>query len=167
MEDLESPEFKVHDPCVSWLSGKDHHPRLTELTATFVISLETAAVQFKSSLNVQDGLRISLFDFSESEVALCTREGHVLSFSLSSNLTTTLLDNSSLVSYSAGRRSTDLSIDRLITTDSWTNCAAGGAGYFHTERDAGPQSPAPNNELVRQQFQLISPPIWLICVLST
>ncbi|XP_029689479.1 inactive dipeptidyl peptidase 10 isoform X1 [Takifugu rubripes] len=52
MEDLESPEFKVHDPCVSWLS--------------------------------------------ESEVALCTREGHVLSFSLSSNLTTTLLDNSSL-----------------------------------------------------------------------
>ncbi|CAG03963.1 unnamed protein product [Tetraodon nigroviridis] len=24
MEDLERAEFKVHDPCVSWLSGKDH-----------------------------------------------------------------------------------------------------------------------------------------------
>ncbi|KAM9856100.1 inactive dipeptidyl peptidase 10 [Aulostomus maculatus] len=33
---------------------------------------------------------------NENEVALHTREGHVLSFSLSSNLTTTLLDNSSL-----------------------------------------------------------------------
>lgn len=36
---------------------------------------------------------------SEKEVALRTREGHVLSFSLNSNLTSTLLDNSSLVSY--------------------------------------------------------------------
>ncbi|XP_070766132.1 inactive dipeptidyl peptidase 10 [Enoplosus armatus] len=52
MEDLESEEFKVHDPCVAWLN--------------------------------------------ENEVALRTREGHVLSFSLNSNLTATLLDNSSL-----------------------------------------------------------------------
>ncbi|XP_029282345.1 LOW QUALITY PROTEIN: inactive dipeptidyl peptidase 10 [Cottoperca gobio] len=52
MEDLESEEFKVHDPCVAWLN--------------------------------------------ENEVALCTREGHVLSFGLSSNLTSTLVDNSSL-----------------------------------------------------------------------
>lgn len=33
---------------------------------------------------------------SENEVALRTREGHVLSFNLNSNITTTLLDNSSL-----------------------------------------------------------------------
>ncbi|TKS76676.1 Inactive dipeptidyl peptidase 10 [Collichthys lucidus] len=52
MEDLESDEFKVHDPCVAWLN--------------------------------------------DNEVALRTREGHVLSFSLNTNLTTTLLDNSSL-----------------------------------------------------------------------
>ncbi|XP_019960254.2 inactive dipeptidyl peptidase 10 [Paralichthys olivaceus] len=52
MEDLESEDFKVHDPCVAWLS--------------------------------------------ENEVAVRTREGHVLSFSLTSNLTSTLLDNSSL-----------------------------------------------------------------------
>ncbi|KAI3357722.1 hypothetical protein L3Q82_016132, partial [Scortum barcoo] len=52
MEDLESEEFKVHDPCVAWLN--------------------------------------------ENEVALRTREGHILSFSLNNNLTTTLLDNSSL-----------------------------------------------------------------------
>uniref|UniRef100_A0A3Q4GUF7 Inactive dipeptidyl peptidase 10-like n=1 Tax=Neolamprologus brichardi TaxID=32507 RepID=A0A3Q4GUF7_NEOBR len=51
MEDLESEEFKIHNPCVAWLNN---------------------------------------------EVALRTREGHVLSFSLTSNLTTTLLDNSSL-----------------------------------------------------------------------
>uniref|UniRef100_A0A3Q0S745 Dipeptidyl-peptidase 6b n=1 Tax=Amphilophus citrinellus TaxID=61819 RepID=A0A3Q0S745_AMPCI len=51
MEDLESEEFKVHDPRVAWLNN---------------------------------------------EVALRTREGHVLSFSLTSNLTSTLLDNSSL-----------------------------------------------------------------------
>ncbi|XP_075898617.1 inactive dipeptidyl peptidase 10 [Nelusetta ayraudi] len=52
MEDLESEEFKVHDPRVAWLN--------------------------------------------EKEVALRTRDGHVLSFSLNSNLTSTLLDNSSL-----------------------------------------------------------------------
>ncbi|KAG7521025.1 inactive dipeptidyl peptidase 10-like [Solea senegalensis] len=52
MEDLESEEFKVHDPCVAWLN--------------------------------------------ENEVAVRTTEGHVLSFSLNSNLTTALLDNSSL-----------------------------------------------------------------------
>ncbi|KAM4562251.1 inactive dipeptidyl peptidase 10 isoform 1-T1 [Odontesthes bonariensis] len=52
MEDLESDDFKVHDPCVAWLN--------------------------------------------ENEVVLRTREGHVLTFSLSNNLTTTLLDNSSL-----------------------------------------------------------------------
>ncbi|XP_045912487.1 inactive dipeptidyl peptidase 10 isoform X1 [Micropterus dolomieu] len=52
MEDLESKEFKVHDPSVAWLN--------------------------------------------ENEVALRTREGHVLAFSLNSNLTATLLDNSSL-----------------------------------------------------------------------
>ncbi|XP_030278594.1 inactive dipeptidyl peptidase 10 [Sparus aurata] len=52
MEDLESEEFKVHDPCVAWLN--------------------------------------------ENEVAVRSREGHVLSFSLNSNLTTALLDNSSL-----------------------------------------------------------------------
>ncbi|XP_034446790.1 inactive dipeptidyl peptidase 10 [Hippoglossus hippoglossus] len=52
MEDLESEDFKVHDPRVAWLS--------------------------------------------ENEVAVRTREGHVLSFSLNSNLTSTLLDNSSL-----------------------------------------------------------------------
>ena len=29
MEDLESEDFKVHDPCVTWLNGKSlrsHHP---------------------------------------------------------------------------------------------------------------------------------------------
>ncbi|XP_023193783.1 inactive dipeptidyl peptidase 10-like [Xiphophorus maculatus] len=52
MEDLESEEFKVHDPCAVWLN--------------------------------------------ENEVALRTREGHILTFTLSNNLTTTLLDNSSL-----------------------------------------------------------------------
>ncbi|XP_047455928.1 inactive dipeptidyl peptidase 10 [Mugil cephalus] len=52
MEDLESEDFKIHDPCVAWLT--------------------------------------------ENEVALRTREGHVLSFSLSNNVTTSLLDNSSL-----------------------------------------------------------------------
>nr|XP_020473422.1 inactive dipeptidyl peptidase 10-like isoform X2 [Monopterus albus] len=52
MEDLESAEFRVYDPCVAWLN--------------------------------------------ENEVALRTREGHILSFTLNNNLTTTLLDNSSL-----------------------------------------------------------------------
>ncbi|XP_057676298.1 inactive dipeptidyl peptidase 10 isoform X3 [Corythoichthys intestinalis] len=52
MEDLESEEFKVHDPCVSWLT--------------------------------------------ENEVVLRSKEGHVLSFNLNYNLTTTLLDNASL-----------------------------------------------------------------------
>ncbi|XP_061645980.1 inactive dipeptidyl peptidase 10 isoform X1 [Phyllopteryx taeniolatus] len=52
LEDLESEEFKVHDPCVTWLT--------------------------------------------ENEVVLRTREGYVLSFSLNNNLTTTLLDNTSL-----------------------------------------------------------------------
>ncbi|XP_032375937.1 inactive dipeptidyl peptidase 10 isoform X2 [Etheostoma spectabile] len=52
MEDLESEEFKVHDPRVAWLN--------------------------------------------ENEVAFRTREGHVLSFNLNSNLTSTLVDNSSL-----------------------------------------------------------------------
>ncbi|XP_041860692.1 inactive dipeptidyl peptidase 10 isoform X1 [Melanotaenia boesemani] len=52
MEDLESEEFKVHNPCVAWLN--------------------------------------------ENEVALHTREGHVLTFSLTNNVTTSLLDNSSL-----------------------------------------------------------------------
>ncbi|XP_034021608.1 inactive dipeptidyl peptidase 10-like [Thalassophryne amazonica] len=33
---------------------------------------------------------------NENEVALRTREGHVLSYNLNSNITTTLLDNSSL-----------------------------------------------------------------------
>ncbi|XP_061591315.1 inactive dipeptidyl peptidase 10 isoform X2 [Cololabis saira] len=52
MEDLESEEFKVYDPCVAWSN--------------------------------------------ENEVTLRTREGHVLMFSLANNLTTTLLDNTSL-----------------------------------------------------------------------
>ncbi|XP_034733366.1 inactive dipeptidyl peptidase 10 isoform X2 [Etheostoma cragini] len=52
MEDLESEEFKVHDPHMAWLN--------------------------------------------ENEVAFRTREGHVLSFNLNSNLTSTLVDNSSL-----------------------------------------------------------------------
>ncbi|XP_037121626.1 inactive dipeptidyl peptidase 10 isoform X1 [Syngnathus acus] len=52
MEDLESEEFKVHDPCVAWLT--------------------------------------------DNEVVLRTREGHVLSFRLNNNLTTILLDNTSL-----------------------------------------------------------------------
>ncbi|KAF7669041.1 hypothetical protein LDENG_00254650 [Lucifuga dentata] len=52
MEDLESEEFKVHDPSVAWLN--------------------------------------------ENDVALRTREGHILSFSLNGNLTSTLLDNVSL-----------------------------------------------------------------------
>ncbi|KAK5609066.1 hypothetical protein CRENBAI_016943 [Crenichthys baileyi] len=52
MEDLESDEFKVHDPCAAWLNN--------------------------------------------NEVAMRTREGHVLTFTLNNNITTTLLDNSSL-----------------------------------------------------------------------
>ncbi|XP_055021911.1 inactive dipeptidyl peptidase 10 [Boleophthalmus pectinirostris] len=52
MEDIESEEFKVHDPSVVWLN--------------------------------------------DNEVGLRTREGHVLSFSLNSNITTALLDNCSL-----------------------------------------------------------------------
>ncbi|KAG7281131.1 hypothetical protein CRUP_027668 [Coryphaenoides rupestris] len=52
MEDLEKDGFKVHDPCVAWLS--------------------------------------------EHEVALRSREGHVLSYNLQSNLTSALVDNSSL-----------------------------------------------------------------------
>lgn len=52
MDDIESEEFKVHDPSVVWLN--------------------------------------------DNEVGLRTREGHVLSFSLSSNITSTLLDNCSL-----------------------------------------------------------------------
>ncbi|XP_072305336.1 inactive dipeptidyl peptidase 10 [Eucyclogobius newberryi] len=52
MDDIESEEFKVHDPSVVWLN--------------------------------------------DNEVGLRTREGHVLSFSLNSNITTTLLDNCSL-----------------------------------------------------------------------
>ncbi|XP_077464066.1 inactive dipeptidyl peptidase 10 [Stigmatopora argus] len=52
MEDLESEEFKVHNPCVAWLT--------------------------------------------ENEVVLQSREGHVLSFNLNNNLTTTLLDNTSM-----------------------------------------------------------------------
>lgn len=52
MDDIESEEFKVHDPAVVW--------------------------------------------FNDNEVGLRTRDGHVLSFSLNSNITSTLLDNCSL-----------------------------------------------------------------------
>lgn len=50
-------------------------------------------------LIIHDLLPRIVVTFSENEVALRTREGHILSFGLNSNLTTTLLDNSSLVSY--------------------------------------------------------------------
>eukprot|EP00064_Thunnus_orientalis_P005747 superscaffoldBa00000576_g5761 len=83
MEDLESEDFKVHDPSVAWLN--------------------------------------------EHEVALRTREGHVLSFSLNSNLTTTLLDNSSLdltttkFQVSADKRFVLLSYNiRLVFSQSFT-----------------------------------------------
>ncbi|XP_067301877.1 LOW QUALITY PROTEIN: inactive dipeptidyl peptidase 10 [Pseudorasbora parva] len=52
LENLESEDFRIHDPCVTWLN--------------------------------------------ENEVSLCTKDGHVLIHNLSSNLTTTLLDNSTL-----------------------------------------------------------------------
>ncbi|KAL7864373.1 hypothetical protein AOLI_G00157930 [Acnodon oligacanthus] len=52
LEDLESEEFKVHDPCATWLN--------------------------------------------ENEVALCTQEGHVVIHNFNTNLTTTLLDNSTM-----------------------------------------------------------------------
>ncbi|XP_051735659.1 inactive dipeptidyl peptidase 10 isoform X2 [Ctenopharyngodon idella] len=52
LENLESEDFRVHDPCATWLN--------------------------------------------ENEVSLCTQEGHVLIHNLSTNLTTTLLDNSTL-----------------------------------------------------------------------
>ncbi|XP_066527465.1 inactive dipeptidyl peptidase 10 [Hoplias malabaricus] len=52
VEDLESEDFKVHDPCATWLN--------------------------------------------ENEVVLCTREGHVLIHNFNTNLTTTLLDNSTM-----------------------------------------------------------------------
>ncbi|XP_050952205.1 inactive dipeptidyl peptidase 10 isoform X2 [Labeo rohita] len=52
LENLESEDFRVHDPCAAWLN--------------------------------------------ENEVSLCTQEGHVLVHNLSTNLTTTLLDNSTL-----------------------------------------------------------------------
>lgn len=97
MEDLESTEFKVHDPCVSWLSGKD-------LRTTFPWNPSFCPVSVDS-----DQRPVPVVSFSESEVALRTREGHVLSFSLSSNLTTTLLDNSSLVS-SSNREQISVSI---------------------------------------------------------
>lgn len=106
MEDLESPEFKVHDPSVSWLSGKDHSSGPPS-GRTGSGCCPVRAVSYPPA-----SLSLSL---PESEVALRTREGHVLSFSLSSNLTTTLLDNSSLVSYSAWRRRTGLTVDRLVT----------------------------------------------------
>uniref|UniRef100_A0A7N8X7U4 Dipeptidyl-peptidase 6b n=1 Tax=Mastacembelus armatus TaxID=205130 RepID=A0A7N8X7U4_9TELE len=50
------------------------------------------------TLITEKPLWLNCLNPAENEVALRTREGHVLSFSLSSNLTTTLLDNSSLVS---------------------------------------------------------------------
>uniref|UniRef100_A0A3B4F0W2 Dipeptidyl-peptidase 6b n=1 Tax=Pundamilia nyererei TaxID=303518 RepID=A0A3B4F0W2_9CICH len=62
----------------------------------------------------------------KENVALRTREGHVLSFSLTSNLTTTLLDNSSLVS----NRNTKLLENRfqytqlIISTEAWGQKAA-------------------------------------------
>ncbi|KAL6483356.1 hypothetical protein MHYP_G00082280 [Metynnis hypsauchen] len=52
VEDLESEEFKVHDPCATWLN--------------------------------------------ENEVVLCNQEGHVLIHNFNTNLTTTLLDNSTM-----------------------------------------------------------------------
>ncbi|XP_043081378.1 inactive dipeptidyl peptidase 10 isoform X1 [Puntigrus tetrazona] len=52
LENVESEDFRVHDPCATWLN--------------------------------------------ENEVSLCTQEGHILIHSLSTNLTTTLLDNSTL-----------------------------------------------------------------------
>ncbi|XP_051516559.1 inactive dipeptidyl peptidase 10-like isoform X3 [Myxocyprinus asiaticus] len=52
LENLESEDFKVYDPCATWLN--------------------------------------------ENEVSLCTREGHVLIHDLNTNLTTTLLDNSTM-----------------------------------------------------------------------
>ncbi|XP_021325694.1 inactive dipeptidyl peptidase 10 isoform X2 [Danio rerio] len=52
LENLESEDFQIHNPCATWLS--------------------------------------------EHEVSLCTQEGHVLIHNLSTNLTTTLLDNSTL-----------------------------------------------------------------------
>lgn len=51
---------------------------------------------------------------SDKEVALRTREGHVLSFSLSSNLTSTLLDNSSVVSYGRPPHDDEQQISVLI-----------------------------------------------------
>lgn len=116
MEDLESAEFKVHDPRVSWLSGKNRPFTPAPL------SVSDRLQAYRSPLAL-----LCLW-LSESEVALRTREGHVLSFSLGSNLTTTLLDNSSLVSYSGRRRRAELSIDQLVTADRGTNPAAGGAG---------------------------------------
>lgn len=105
--------------------------RMALLGPTFMISLGSELLT---------SVAVSVLSFPESEVALRTREGHVLSFSLSSNLTTTLLDNSSLVSYSAWRRWTDLSIDWLITADSWTNCAASPSGATSRWRER--RSPA-------------------------
>ncbi|XP_076840196.1 inactive dipeptidyl peptidase 10 [Brachyhypopomus gauderio] len=52
VEDLEKNEFKVHDPCATWLN--------------------------------------------ENEVVLCTQQGHTLLYNLNTNLTTVLLDNSTL-----------------------------------------------------------------------
>ncbi|XP_051947869.1 inactive dipeptidyl peptidase 10-like isoform X1 [Xyrauchen texanus] len=52
LENLESEDFKIHDPCATWLN--------------------------------------------EHEVSLCTREGHIQIHDLNTNLTTTLLDNSTL-----------------------------------------------------------------------
>ncbi|KAA0707287.1 Inactive dipeptidyl peptidase 10 [Triplophysa tibetana] len=52
VESLENEDFKVHDPCATWIN--------------------------------------------ENEVSLCTQEGHVLIHNLSTNVTTTLLDNSTL-----------------------------------------------------------------------
>lgn len=101
--------------------------RITMLSTTFMILLETELLSSLGSL-LQTSVPAPVLSFSESEVALRTREGHVLTFSLSSNLTTTLLDNSSLVSYSAWRPWTDLTIDWLVTADSWTNCTASPSG---------------------------------------